>query len=186
MPKGIPKNGVNNGWIKKGQKLPEKTCEKMGKSRVGNKWGFKEGHTPWNRGKTHTEETRKKLKESHLGQVPWNKGKRGVQIAWNKGLKGFMAGEKSSSWKGGIGKLPYSQDWTDIFREGIRKRDDYVCQECGIHQDELSGFLKKLDIHHIDYDKENLDPENLISLCRSCHTKTNNNREYWTKYFQNK
>ena len=33
-------------------------------------------------------------------------------------------------------------------KESIRKRDDYACQKCGIQQDELSGFHKKLDIRH--------------------------------------
>lgn len=33
-----------------------------------------------------TEETRKKLRSSHLGKIPWNKGVTGRQIAWNKGI----------------------------------------------------------------------------------------------------
>ena len=38
--------------------------------------------------------------------------------------------------------------------------------------------------NHIDYDKDNLDPKNLISLCKSCHMKTNHNRAYWINYFK--
>ncbi len=34
-----------------------------------------------------------------------------------------------------------------------------------------------------DYDKRNNSPENLISLCASCHTKTNFSRNDWTEYF---
>ena len=41
-----------------------------------------------------------------------------------------------------------------------------------------------LDIHHIDYDKKNNDINNLIALCRSCHCKTNGEREYWTDYLK--
>jgi len=78
---------------------------------------------------------------------------------------------------------PYSTDWTDDLRESIRKRDGYVCRMCGIHQDELKGWSKKLDVHHIDYDKDNLNPNNLISLCHNCHMKTNGNREYWINCF---
>ena len=33
-----------------------------------------------------TEEVRKRLSESKKGQEPWNKGKKGVQVAWNKGI----------------------------------------------------------------------------------------------------
>lgn len=57
-------------------------------------------------------------------------------------------------------------------------------QECGLHQDELSGRFKKHDVHHIDYNKFNCNPENLITLCKSCHVKTNHNRNYWINYFK--
>jgi len=33
-----------------------------------------------------SQETKRKLSESHKGQIPWNKGKKGAQIPWNKGL----------------------------------------------------------------------------------------------------
>ncbi|NQU99405.1 MAG: HNH endonuclease [Parcubacteria group bacterium] len=42
---------------------------------------------------------------------------------------------------------------------------------------------EKLSIHHIDYNKQNNNPNNLISLCRKCHVKTNFNRNYWKYYF---
>ena len=64
-------------------------------------------------------------------------------------------------------------------RLAIRTRDDFVCAICGRSEDEV-GILS---IHHIDYDKKNSNPKNLISLCRSCHLKTNHNRKYWENYF---
>lgn len=39
---------------------------------------FKKGQTSFNKGKKVTEETRRKLRESHLGQIPWNKDMRGL------------------------------------------------------------------------------------------------------------
>lgn len=59
----------------------------------------------------------------------------------------------------------------------IRKWDQYTCQICGKEP--------AICVHHIDYDKLNCDPKNLITLCRKCHTKTNYNREYWENYFNN-
>ena len=39
---------------------------------------FKKGHKTW-LGKTHSEEAKRKMNESSKGQIPWNKGKRGLQ-----------------------------------------------------------------------------------------------------------
>ncbi|MEK6879708.1 MAG: HNH endonuclease signature motif containing protein [Nanoarchaeota archaeon] len=84
--------------------------------------------------------------------------------------------EKNSAWKGGISFEPYSVDWTETLKRAVRERDKYICKICGLYG---------LDIHHIDYNKKNCDLENLITLCHSCHAKTNYNRDYWQKYFKN-
>lgn len=91
-----------------------------------------------------------------------------------------MKKENHFNWRGGISKLPYSFDWTETLKEAIRQRDGYRCQVCCIVQEKL---IRKLDVHHIDYDKENCDPENLISLCQCCHIKTNYNRSKWILFF---
>lgn len=41
-------------------------------------------------------------------------------------------------------------------------------------------------VHHVDYDKHNLEPTNLITLCPSCHGKTCNhaNKEYYIAHYQ--
>lgn len=112
---------------------------------------------------------------------PWNIGTKGIVKAWNKGLKGYNSGEKNNMWKGGISKYPYPTDWTETLRRSIRERDNYVCQICSKQQGD-----KAHQVHHIDYDKNNCNPDNLITLCVSCHAKTNSNREYWIEYFLNK
>jgi len=91
-----------------------------------------------------------------------------------------MAGENHPLWKGGISRLPYSIDWTETLKRSIRERDHYVCRICGEQQTE-----KTFPVHHIDYNKKNCSPTNLITLCISCHSKTNYNREYWIEYFNN-
>lgn len=102
---------------------------------------------------------------------------------WKKKISESKIGEKNSMWMGGISNNPYPIKWNNCLRESIRQRDKYVCQECGVHQDELS---RRLSVHHIDYNKDNLSLDNLISLCHTCHMKTNINREYWIEYFKRK
>ena len=92
----------------------------------------------------------------------------------------FKKGSNHWNWQGGKSFEPYPLGWNKTFKEQIRYRDGYKCQICGIPEIEHG---RKLDVHHKDYDKMNIKPENLISLCNSCHIKTNHNREYWKKYF---
>jgi 5-methylcytosine-specific restriction endonuclease McrA len=84
-------------------------------------------------------------------------------------------GEKSHAWKGGISFEPYSADWTKALKKLIKARDDYTCQLC---------HKKGTIVHHIDYNKKNCNPKNLITLCESCHSKTNYYREKWKNLFQ--
>ena len=78
-------------------------------------------------------------------------------------------------------KKGYGSGWDEKLKSKIRKRDGYKCRECGFSQNEL-GY--KLSVHHIDYDKNNNIEENLISLCKTCHSQTNFSREDWTKYYK--
>ncbi len=94
-----------------------------------------------------------------------------------------MFGRKSElhwNWQNGISFELYPLGWNKTFKEQIRYRDGYKCQICGCPEVENDRCL---DIHHIDYNKENILPENLISLCKKCHMKTNTNRDYWYAYF---
>lgn len=75
----------------------------------------------------------------------------------------------------------YNHEFTELLKEEIRKRDDYQCQMCNTQEYEI---YRNLDVHHIDYDKTNNHPHNLISLCNSCHPRTNYNRDIWKRYFQ--
>lgn len=88
-------------------------------------------------------------------------------------------GINSHLWKGGISKMPYPQEWRGSLKNKIRERDKYICQICGKIQSDEACM-----VHHIDYDKYNLKGNNLISLCRSCHAKTNHKREYYKNYIQ--
>ena len=94
----------------------------------------------------------------------------------SKKMSEAFSGEKCHFWKGGISFEPYSLDWTRTLRRAIRERDNYICQLCSQY-----GNV----VHHIDYDKKNCDPKNLVTLCRKCNPKVNSHREYWKCYFKN-
>jgi len=91
--------------------------------------------------------------------------------------------EKHPNWLGGISFEPYGIEFNDELKEKIRERDGHICQMPGCNKRENG---EAHSVHHINYNKKDNRPENLISLCRSCHQKTNFDRNYWQSYFTNK
>jgi hypothetical protein len=98
-------------------------------------------------------------------------------------LKGVYVGEKSPKWIDGRSFLPYPKEFNEHIKRYIRSRDNYVCQKCGITEGEC---IRKLDIHHINYSKVYISEMDLISLCVSCNSAVNKNREFWQRYFKDK
>lgn len=184
---------------KKGFKHSEKTKEKISKAMTGKKhWHYgknvseeikrkiSEGRIKRKEiiGYLNSPETRKKLSKIHkeLGVGKWMLGRKHSEETKRKiriSNKGRHSGEKSNWWQGGISNSPYASDWTDTLKRAIRERDNYVCRICNT----LQGN-RAFDVHHIDYNKQNNDPSNLITLCRKCHIKTNSNRDYWIGLFK--
>lgn len=78
-------------------------------------------------------------------------------------------------------RVSYPKEWTRNLRAFVRKRDGHKCKICAKTLEEEG---KSLSVHHIDYDVNNCKPSNLISLCTSCHVKTNTNREAWMEFFK--
>lgn len=103
----------------------------------------------------------------------------------NKSRVGKYSGENSPSWKGGISFYPYPSTFNKEFKNLIRERDNNTCQLCGRTKEEEG---RNLCVHHIYYDKTNLDmnPKRFTTLCRGCNSKVNANREYWIGFFQEK
>ena len=133
------------------------------------------------------------------GQAQHNRYLSGSLVTWNKNKTFYedsriLAGKKHPSYIDGRSRFPdYGNKWNKKLREFIRKRDNYRCQECFRHQNELIIKCKdgkfrryKLCVHHIDYNKKNNQENNLISLCTSCNARVNFGRVEWTNYFQNK
>ncbi|MBT7188340.1 HNH endonuclease [Candidatus Bathyarchaeota archaeon] len=91
-----------------------------------------------------------------------------------------LKGDNNPNWKGGIAHEPYAPIWIDKrFKAGIRERDGHTCQN-----PDCRGTCERLTIHHIDYDKKNCEPVNLITLCISCNARANFNRDFWQAGYQ--
>jgi endogenous inhibitor of DNA gyrase (YacG/DUF329 family) len=90
-------------------------------------------------------------------------------------------GSDLANWKDGKGNEPYPLGFTGMLKERIRDRDGRCCRLCGKSESDLG---QKLSIHHIDYDKDNLAPSNLVSLCRADNARVNYNRKSWEELFR--
>jgi len=144
-------------------------------------------------GKRHSKETKRKMSESHKGRKrePFSEEHRrrisnsmmGKHHSEETKKKiGLAAMGNKNSYVHGEGYAPYLSEFIRV-REQVRARDNWKCQKCGVPQEEI---LTTLNVHHIDYDKKNNNPKNLITLCRSCNVKVNANRKVWIKFFQHK
>ena len=110
-----------------------------------------------------------KLRKSHLGKIPGNKGKKYPQYS----------GANSPNWNGGSSFEPYGLEFNKELKAKIRARDNHECQLCGLKENGKSHIP-----HHINYDKRDNREENLILLCGSHHSQTNYNRQYWINIFK--
>jgi len=91
----------------------------------------------------------------------------------------IMFGKENPNWKGGKSFEPYSPEFNKRLKKQIRERDNFQCQCEGSHK----GFLS---IHHIDYNKKNSSPWNLITLCLKHNSLANTNRKHWENHFKMK
>lgn len=77
------------------------------------------------------------------------------------------------SWKETPEHRPSGTEWVELRRQ-VRERDEYTCQLCGKDESEMD---RQLDVHHLNRVRDSedprkqvsSDPDELISLCRSCH-----------------
>lgn len=98
--------------------------------------------------------------------------------AKTKGVrKPQTSGPKNGNWHGGISSEEYTINFNEYLREEIRYAFDYKCVMCGNTRKENNNRL--LPIHHIDYNKQNNNKDNLVPVCNRCHGKMNTRRDYW-------
>ncbi len=159
--------GKNNPMY--GKHHSEKTRQKMSMNRKDT---FGENNPMY--GKHHSEETKKKWSKIRTGKKHTEEEK--IKMKKNHP---HLSGENAPGWKGGLSFLPYSSKFNNRLRKKIRDRDNYTCQNPHCQK------KNSKDVHHIDYKKLNCNENNLITLCHSCHNKTNGHREYWKEFYQN-
>jgi hypothetical protein len=113
----------------------------------------------------------------HIKTTSWNKWQCGYRCPICYRIN--CVGPGHPNWQGGISCEPYCQDWTKEYKECIKERDNYTCQ----NPDCWRKPLQDLNIHHINYIKKDCRSENLITLCRSCNLRANYNREWHTSFY---
>ena len=110
----------------------------------------------------------------------------GTKRCWGCYLK-FNIGKNHTSYINGSSFEPYDAGFSRRLKEKIRKRDNYKCKLCGTNNKiHIKHFKSGLCIHHIDYNKKNCDLSNLVSLCNSCHSKTQWNKKHWQRHLKEK
>jgi hypothetical protein len=150
-----PQWSGENHW-NYGNNMPQESIEKMRQSLTGKKQSAEtiRKRFVWQEGYRHSPETKAKIGMANKGE--------------NNGM-----------WEGGISYEPYPPDWNTTHKEKIRERDGRTCRLCGVKE---NG--KHHDCHHVDYDKKNISPSNLLTLCHVCHGKTNYRRDEWMSFFR--
>jgi len=123
----------------------------------------------------HSDKTKKLFSEQRLGKPKSEEFKSKMSIV--------MSGSRHPNWQGGRSFIPYSADFNNSLKKTIFARDKYTCVLC-----RNKNSKKKLVVHHVDHDKSNSAPNNLVTLCTTCHNKhhakSNLNVEYETKFFK--
>jgi len=73
-----------------------------------------------------------------------------------------------------------AKKWSsEEFKDFIKERDGYRCLNPFCF-----GNIHKLCVHHINYNKKDCVPENLITLCTSCNSRANKNRKWHEAWYK--
>jgi hypothetical protein len=123
-------------------------------------------------------------KMSNIVRESWNdpavrkNRTRGLKEAFKRpGVLAKISGENSNFYRHGNGYCEYPKEFSPGLKEFVRGRDERMCQMPGCY---LYQTEKKFPVHHIDYNRNNNNPSNLITLCVKCHVETTlGDREYF-------
>lgn len=115
----------------------------------------------------------------HTHSMIWNNWRTGHRCPTCATIR--MTGPGSPSWRGGLSFEEYCEIWKDRdYKYDIRDRDGHKCLNpyCS------SKDPTKLVLHHIDYNKKNCHPTNLVTVCNSCNCKANKDRDWHKDWYQ--
>lgn len=169
----------------------------------GKPYCFPKGNKPWNTGipdnpglvrirqlphgmlgKHLSKEHKAKISVAREGKFkrfgadnPFYRHKHSPEFIENRRQK--WAGEGNPTYRDGQSPERYPLAFNKQLRRMIRERDNYNCQLCGKLENGRTHA-----VHHIDYNKFNNKPENLIALCLSCNSRVNISRDGWQMYFK--
>lgn len=150
------KNGRSKEHRKNISKVKKEAYVGKNNPNYGNKW---------------SEEQKKKMSFKKKGQ------RKGIKRPRHS-LR--MLGQGNPNWQGGITLEEYCEVWKDKeYKKSIIERDGKECLNPLCYKNS-----HKLCAHHIDYDKKNCSPSNLITTCFSCNARANFNREFWQKHYE--
>ncbi len=110
----------------------------------------------------HCQDCGKELKDYYANRCfdCWNIYKSGKNHPfWGK-KRPEISGLNSPNYIANLIRI-YPIEFNDYLKNSIRKRDNYICNKCGVNESKLP---RKLSIHHIDYNKNNCLEENLICV----------------------
>lgn len=116
--------------------------------------------------------------KGHKHSISWDNWRDGARCSICFFIRN--SGHNHPSWKGGISCEPYCFEWSSKeFKDYIKERDSYQCLN-----PDCWKISKRLSIHHIDYNKKNCEPQNLITLCVSCNSRANKNRHWHKAWYE--
>ncbi len=145
--------------------------QKMGKNNPMCKYQF-------------TEQQLNKKSEQMIGNQHAKGYKQSLKQRQKRALD--ITGPNNPQWKGGIAAEPYCDIWLDKdYKEDILARDNHTCQS-PLCRDNCNHL--PLHRHHIDNNKKNCHPKNIVTLCASCNHRAKGSKKFprgwWTKFYQ--
>lgn len=119
----------------------------------------------------------------HQGSIKWNNWQQGqgCPSCIIKELSLRYYGSGNPAWKGGISCEPYCDVWKDKeYEEFIKQRDGYKCLNPYCNSKNPNDLTR----HHIEYNKRSCSPKDIITICRSCNTKANTDRDWHEAWYK--